>query len=88
MRKKDIASVVLMVWMLAMSNLMGVLYGPDLRFFIAVALIGFFIVAYTMCPIFSRPDYIRNIDRMTVAGAALFGLIIYLRMLELIGYWS
>jgi len=88
MRKKDIASVVLMVWMLAMSNLMGVLYGPDLRFFIAVALIGFFIVAYTMCPIFSRPDYIHNIDRMTVAGAALFGLIICLRMLELIGYWS
>ena len=67
---------------------MGILYGPDLRFFIAVALMGFFIVAYTMRPIFSRPDYIRNIDRMTVAGAALFGLIIYLRMLELIGYWS
>ncbi len=88
MHKKDIASVVLMVWMLAASNLMGILYGPDLRLFIAVALVGFFTITYTIRPVFSKPDYIRNIDRMAVAGAALFGLVICLRILELIEYWS
>jgi hypothetical protein len=88
MHKKDIASVVLMVWMLAASNLMGVLYGLDLRLFIAITLVGFFTITYTIRPVFSKPDYLRNIDRMAVAGAALFGLVICLRILELIEYWS
>jgi len=77
-----------MVWMLTVSNLMGILYGSDLKFFIAVTLVGFFIIVYLIHPVFSKPAYIRNVYRMGIVFTALFGLIIFLRVLELIEYLS
>lgn len=86
MRKRDIAPIALMVWMLTVSNLMGISYGSDLKYFIAVALVGFFVILYLIHPVFSKPRYIRNIYRMGIVCAALFCLIIFLRVLELIEY--
>ncbi len=88
MRKKEVASVTLMVWMLAVSNLMAILYGSDIKYFIAVTLVGFFIIVYIIHPVFSKPRYIRNIYRMRIVCAALFSLIIFLRILELNKYLS
>ncbi len=88
MRKKEAASIALMVWMLTVSNLMGILYGSDLKYFIAVTLVGFFIIVYVIHPVFSKPGYIRNIYRMGIVCAALFSLIIILRILELNKYLS
>ncbi|MDD3538429.1 MAG: hypothetical protein PHH65_09330 [Eubacteriales bacterium] len=88
MRKRDIAPIALMVWMLTVSNLMGISYGSDLKYFIAVALVGFFVILYLIHPVFSKPGYIRNIYRMGIVCAALFCLIIILRVLELIEYLS
>lgn len=86
MRKKEVAPIALMVWMLTVSNLMGISYGSDLKYFIAVALVGFFVIVYLIHPMFSKPGYIRNVYRMGIACAALFSLIIFLRVLELIEY--
>ena len=88
MRKRDISPIALMVWMLTVSNLMGISYGSDLKYFIAVALVGFFVILYLIHPVFSKPGYIRNIYRMGIVCAALFCLIIILRVLELIEYLS
>ncbi len=88
MHKKEVASIALMVWMLTVSNLMGVPYDSDLKFFIAVTLVGFFIIVYLIHPVFSKPAYIRNVYRMGIVCTALFGLIIFLRVLELIEYLS
>ncbi len=44
MRKREVASVALMIWMLTVSSLMGILYISDLKFFIAVMLVGFFVI--------------------------------------------
>lgn len=85
MHKKDAASIALTVWMLTLSGLLYMLNIPDLRQFIAVALVGFFIIVYLIHPTFSKPGYIRNIDHMAIACAGLFGLVIVLRILELIG---
>jgi hypothetical protein len=86
MRKKDAAAIALMVWMLTMSGLMSTLPAPDIRLFIAIALVGFFIVIYIIHPMYSKPGYIRNIYRMAVVCTALFGVVISLRILELIQY--
>ncbi|WP_243668654.1 hypothetical protein [Methanoculleus chikugoensis] len=73
--------------MLTVSNLMGISYGSDLKYFIAVALVGFFVILYLIHPVFSKPGgYIRNTYRMGIVCAALFCLIIFLRVLELIEY--
>jgi len=86
MRKREVAAVVLMIWMLTVSSLMGILYSSDLKFFITVMLVGFFVIIYIIHPVFSKPRYIRNIYRMGIVCAALFGLIISLRILEVIAY--
>lgn len=88
MHKREIAPIALMVWMLTVSNLMGISYGSDLKYFIAAALAGFFVIVYLIQPVFSKPDYIRNLYRMAIVCAALFSLIIFLRGLELIEYLS
>lgn len=84
MRKRNVASITLAVWMLAVSGLMSMLHAPDLRLFIATALVGFFIVVYIFYPVFSKPGYIRNLHRMAAICTVLFGLVIVLRILELI----
>jgi len=88
MHKKDAASIALMAWMLTVSNLMAILYDPDLKYFIAATLVGFFIIVYIIHPVFSKPRYIRNIYRMGITCAALFSLVIFLRILELVEYFS
>jgi uncharacterized membrane protein len=88
MHKKEAAPIVLMVWMLAMSNVIGLLYYSDLRLFIAFTLVGFFIIVYLIHPMFSQPGYIRSIYRMALSCTALFSLVIFLRILKLIEYWS
>ena len=88
MHKKDAASIALMIWMFTVSNLMVILYDADLKYFIAVTLVGFFIIVYMIHPVFSKPGYIRNIYRMGIACAGLFGLVIFLRILELVEYFG
>ena len=85
MHKKDAASVVLTVWMLTLSGLLYIFNTQDLRLFITTALVGFFIIVYLIHPTYSRPGYIRNINRMAIACTGLFGLVIVLRILELVG---
>jgi hypothetical protein len=70
--------------MLTLSGLMSMRHIPDLRLFMATLLVGFFIVVYTFHPMFSKPGYIRNVHRMAAVCTVLFGLIIVLRILELV----
>ena len=88
MHKTDAASIVLAAWMLSVSGLLYHFYVRDLKLFLALALVGFFITIYMIHPVFSRPRYIRSIHRMAIGGAAVFGLVICLRILELVEYWS
>jgi len=88
MRKTDAASIVLAAWMLSVSGLLYHFHVRDLKMFLALALVGCFIIIYTIYPVFSRPRYIRSIHRMAIGGAAVFGLVICLRILELVEYWS
>lgn len=84
MRKRNVASIVLVVWMLTVSSLMSMLHIPDLKMFMATILAGFFIIVYIFHPVFSKPGYIRNIHRMAAVCTVLFGLVIVLRILELV----
>jgi NADH:ubiquinone oxidoreductase subunit 6 (subunit J) len=84
MRKRNVASITLAVWMLTLSGLMSMCHIPDLRLFMATVLVGFFIVVYTFHPMFSKPGYIRNVHRMAAVCTVLFGLVIVLRILELV----
>ncbi|MCM2465681.1 hypothetical protein [Methanoculleus oceani] len=84
MRKRNVASITLAAWMLAVSGLMSMLHIPDLKMFMATILVGFFIIVYIFHPVFSKPGYIRNIHRMAAVCTVLFGLVIVLRILELV----
>lgn len=84
MHKRDVASVTLMVWMLSVSGFMSLLHAPDLKLFMTVVLVGFFIIVYTIHPVFSKPGYIRRIHHLAIICTVLFGVLIAMRILELV----
>jgi len=88
MRKTDAASITLVAWMLSASGLLYLFHAPDLKLFLTIALVGFFIIVYVIHPTYSKPRSIRNVHLMATAGAVLFGLVIILRILELVEYWG
>ncbi|WP_156168331.1 hypothetical protein [Methanoculleus sediminis] len=67
---------------------METLYGWDSKAVIAAMLALFIIAAYTIRPMLEKPAFIRTMDYTTIACAALLGLIVYLRILELTEYWG
>lgn len=67
---------------------MEILYIWDLKATIAAVLALVIVAAYVIRPMLRKSDRIRNLDRTAVACAALFGLIVYLRILELAEYWG
>ncbi|MCT8336581.1 hypothetical protein FKB36_03485 [Methanoculleus sp. Afa-1] len=67
---------------------MELLFSWDLKVTIAAILALFIVIAYVIRPMVLRPDRIRCVDCMMIACMALFGLIVYLRILELAEYWG
>jgi len=86
MHKKDASVIALTAWMLTVSGLMYIYRIPDIRLFMASALVGFFIIVYTIHPVFSKPRYIRGVYAMAVGCAVLFFVIIVFEILEWI-HW-
>ncbi|SDK35906.1 hypothetical protein [Methanoculleus thermophilus] len=83
MHKKNIASITLAAWMFTVGGLMYLLHASELKMFLAFTLVGFFIIVYMIHPMYMKPRYIRNVNRLAMVATVIFGIVIYLRVLEL-----
>jgi len=86
MHKKDIASITLAAWMFTVSGLMHLLHASELKMFLGFALVGFFVIVYMIHPMYTKPRYIRDVYHVAMVATVVFGIVTYLRMLELLNW--
>jgi hypothetical protein len=84
MKKKNLAAIVIAIWLVIISIFMLLAYRMDIEIFFVLWLIGILVVVELMDTRFSLPSYLRYIKYLIAAGIVLFGGIVTLKVLEIL----
>ena len=84
MRKKDLASIVIAIWLVIISCFMLLAYRFDLEIFFVLWLIGLLVIVELMDTRFTLPPYLRYIKYLVAVGIVLFGAIVTQKVLEIL----
>lgn len=84
MKKKNLAAVVLSVWLVIIGTFMLLAWRVDIEIFFVLWLIGILVVAELMDTRFSLPSYLRYIRYLIAAGIIIFGAIVAQKVLEIL----
>ena len=85
MRKEQIAIIALAVWLTLIAVFMLLAQSVDLEIFFVLSLIGFLIIVELITPKYIRPGYLRYIQYILAAGIVIFGVIVALKVMEILG---
>jgi hypothetical protein len=85
MRKEQIAVIALSVWLILITFFMLLAYTFDIVIFFVLSFIGFLIIVGLITPKYIRPGYLRYIQYIRAAGIVIFGVIIALKAMEILG---
>jgi hypothetical protein len=86
MRKKQIAAIVIAVWLMIVALFMLWIRLYDLDIFFVGGFIGFLAVVVLLEPRYSQPGCLRYKNYLLVAGTLIFIGIVGRTMIELLGY--
>jgi hypothetical protein len=84
MRKKDLAAIVIAIWLVIISCFMLLAYRIDLEIFFVLWLIGLLVIVELMDTRFTLPPYLRYIKYLVAVGIVLFGAIVTQKVLEIL----
>jgi hypothetical protein len=84
MKKKDLAVMVIAIWLMIVSIFMLLAYQVDLEIFFVLWLIGLLVIVELMDTRFSLPPYMRYLKYVVAAGILLFGGIVAGKVLEIL----
>ncbi|MDO9325554.1 MAG: hypothetical protein Q7T80_11435 [Methanoregula sp.] len=84
MKKKNLAVIVVAIWLMIISIFMLLAYRIDLEIFFVLWLIGLLVIVELMDTRFSLPPYLRYIKYVIAAGIILFGGIVTGKVLEIL----
>jgi len=84
MKKKDLAAIILVTWLVVISVFSLLAYRIDLEIFFVLWLIGILVIVELMDTRFSLPVYLRYIKYLVAAGILLFGGIVTQKVLEIL----
>ena len=84
MRKKDLAAIVIAIWLVIISCFMLLAYRFDLEIFFVLWLIGLLVIVELMDTRFTLPPYLRYIKYLIAVGIVLFGAIVTQKVLEIL----
>ena len=83
-RKRDIASVAFIIWLMVIVALMLVRGTLDIEIYFVLALLGLLFLIMLIDPSSIQPDYIRRMKYLAVGGILIFGYIVANRIIGLI----
>jgi|WetSurMetagenome_2_1015567.scaffolds.fasta_scaffold75683_1 hypothetical protein len=86
MRKQLIAIIALALWLFIIAVSMLLSNRIDLELFFILCFIGVLVIMQFMEPSYVKPKYLRYIRYLIVAGIVIFGLIIALKILDILGF--
>jgi len=84
MRKKDLAAIVIVIWLVIISCFMLLAYRIDLEIFFVLWLIGLLVIVELMDTRFTLPPYLRYIKYIVAVGIVIFGAIVTQKVLEIL----
>jgi len=84
MKKKVLAAIALVVWLVIISVFSLLTNRVDLEIFFVLWLIGLLIIVELMDMRFSLPSYLRYIKYLVAAGIVVFGAIVTQKVLEIL----
>jgi hypothetical protein len=84
MKKKNLAAIVISIWLIIISCLMLLAWRVDIEIFFVLWLIGILVVVELIDTRFSLPTYLRYIKYLIAAGIMLFGGIVTQKVLEIL----
>ena len=84
MKKKVLAAIALVVWLVILSIFSLLAYRVDLEIFFVLWLIGLLVIVELMDTRFSLPSYLRYIKYLVAAGIVVFGVIVTQKVLEIL----
>jgi hypothetical protein len=85
MRKEQIAVIALAAWLTLISVFMLLAHTFDIGIFFILSLIGFFFILQLITPKYIRPGYLRYLQYILVAGIVISGVIVALKVMEILG---
>jgi hypothetical protein len=85
MRKEQIAVIALAGWLTVLTVFMLVTQSVNLEILFVLSLIGCFIIVVQITPKYVRPGYLQYIRYVLVLGVILFGVIIALKIMQMLG---
>lgn len=85
MRKKQIAAIVLSLWLIIISVFMLLAERFDLGLFFVLGFIGFLVIVELMEPRYVKPGYLWYNRTLIIVGILLFCAIIAQKILDILG---
>ena len=85
MRKEQIAIIALAVWLTLIAFFMVLAQSVNLEIFFVLSFIGFLIIVELTGPKYVQPRSLRYIWYLLAAGIGIFGAIVVLKVMEIIG---
>ena len=85
MRKEQIAIITFTGWLTVITVFMLVAQSVNLEIFFILSFIGFLIIMELIMPKYIRPGYFRYFQYICAAGIVIFGVIVALKVMEILG---
>ena len=85
MRKEKAAIIIFAVWLIAISVFMLLLQNINLEILFVLSLIGFIIIVEFIKPKYVQPRSLRYIWYLLALGIAIFGVIVVLKVMNVLG---
>ena len=84
MKKKNLAAIVLVIWLVIISIFMILARSINIEIFFVLWLIGILVVVELIDTRFTLPSYLRYLKYIIAAGIVLFGGIVTQKVLEIL----
>jgi hypothetical protein len=86
MRKQQIAIIALALWLTIVSVFTLFTQRVDLGIFFVLSLIGMLVIVQLMQSYYAQPGYLKYIRYLIAAGIIIFGVIVALKVLDILGW--
>jgi len=86
MRKQQIAIIALALWLTIVFLFMLLMQRVDLEIFFVLSLIGMLVIVQIMQSYYVQPGYLKYIRYFLAAGIVIFGVIVALKILDILGW--
>jgi hypothetical protein len=86
MRKQQVAILALALWLTIVSAIMIFMQRVDLEIFLVLGLIGMLVIVEFIQSYYVQPSYMQYIRYLIAVGTVMFGVIVTLKILNIIGW--